>query len=139
MLSLILKKELGMIKIISAILLAIFWQGIVLAEEAGTAKEPPEIVLDAPAPKKQSSKQKAVETETVTVYESKVFPGFRKCEPEDYRNQDSDPIACQDDDAARVLSTREDDSKSEDLIVEDDTVPQGNIFKLRFERFKKKK
>lgn len=132
-----------MFKIFSAVLLALCWQGLVLAEEAESAKEPPEIVLDTPASKpaskKEGSKQKAVETETVTVYESKVFPGFRKCEPEDYRNQDYDPIACQDDDAARVLSTRENDGESKDLIVEDDTVPQGNIFKLRFERFKKKK
>ena len=126
-------------KIVSAILVALCWQVAVLAEDADTVQKPPEIVLDAPPANKEASQRQPVETETITIYESKVFPGFRPCEPEDYRNQDYDPIACQDDDVARMLSTREEDRQSRDLIVEDDAVPQGNIYKLRFERFKKKK
>ena len=126
-------------KIISAILIAISWYGVVLAEDADTAQEPPEIVLDAPPANKEATRRQHIETETITIYESKVFPGFRPCEPEDYRNQDYDPIACQDDDVARTLSTRDEDRQSKDLIVEDDAVPQGNIYKLRFERFKKRK
>ncbi len=84
-------------------------------------------------------KQQAVETETFTIYESKVFPGFRPCTTEDYRNQDFDPVACQDDDISRRISTRDPDRQSKGLIVDDNVVPQGNIYKLRFERFKKKK
>lgn len=76
--------------------------------------------------------------ETVTVYKSKMFPGFRTCTPEDYRNQD-DPIACQDDAAARVLSTREDDLSKRNAIVGDEAIARGNIYQLRFERFKRKK
>ena len=128
-----------MIKFIMIGLIIFCWQSFAFAEEVDDAKEPPEIVLDAPPAKKETNKQRASETETVTIYESKVFPGFRPCKPEDYRKQDYDPIACQDDEASRILSTREEDSKQKDLIVEDDTVPQGNIYKLRFERFKKKK
>lgn len=128
-----------MIKIICTILIVISWHSVVLAEDSGAVQEPPEIVLDAPPADKQASKQRPIETETITIYESKVFPGFRPCEPEDYRDQDFDPIACQDDDVSRMLSTREEDRRSRDLIVEDDAVPQGNLFKLRFERFEKKK
>ncbi len=126
-------------RFVSVLLVIIYWPGCVFAEEVSDVQEPPEIVLDAPAANRETSKQQATEMETITIYESKVFPGFRKCEPEDYRNQDYDPIACQDEEEARILSTREDKKKSHDLIVEEDAVPQGNIYKLRFERFKKKK
>jgi len=111
------------------------------AEETSEAQPPPEIVIDAPPPTQSPVKQEAsgTETETVTIYDSKVLPGFRPCTTEDYRNQDTAPVACQDEESARVISTRESQSVSEDLIVEDDAVPQGNIYKLKFERFKKKK
>ncbi len=125
-----------MAKFINVILITLFWYGLALADDV---QEPPEIVLDAPPANKETKQQQQIETETITVYESKIFPGFRPCTPEDYRKQDYDPIACQDDDVARMLSTREEDEQSKDLIVEDETVPQGNIYKLRFERFKRKK
>ena len=115
---------------------------MVSAEEAADALPPPEIVIDAPPPTQSPVKQesKTVETtDTITVYDSKVLPGFRPCTTEDYRNQDTDPVACQDEEGARVISTRDKQAVSEDLIVEDEAVPQGNIFKLKFERFKKKK
>ncbi len=111
-----------------------------LAEEAPSeAQPPPEIIVDAPPPTQSPVKQESVETETVTIYDSKVLPGFRPCTTEDYRNQDRDPVACQDEESARVISTRDRQSVPEDLIVEDDAVPQGNIYKLKFERFKRKK
>ncbi|QMU61616.1 MAG: hypothetical protein GKR92_07860 [Gammaproteobacteria bacterium] len=113
--------------------------GVVNAEETSEALPPPEIVIDTPPPTQSPVKQEASGSETVTIYESKVFPGFRPCTTEDYRNQDTDPVACQDEEAARVISTRDSQAVSDDLIVEDDAVPQGNIFKLKFERFKKKK
>ncbi|MEM7401164.1 MAG: hypothetical protein AAF304_04360 [Pseudomonadota bacterium] len=103
------------------------------------AQPPPEIVIDAPPPTQSPVKNESVETETVTIYESKVLPGFRPCTTKDYQNSDIDPVACEDTEEARVISTREANSVSEDLIVEDDAVPQGNIFKLKFERFKRKK
>ena len=132
-----------------ASLLAIMCATIVVAEENSEAQPPPEIVIDAPPPMQSPVKQEADQranqsgssagTETVTIYESKVLPDFRPCTTEDYRNQDTDPLACQDEESARVISTRDKQAVSEDLIVEDDAVPQGNIFKLKFERFKKKK
>ena len=105
------------------------------------AQPPPEIVIDAPPPTQSPVKQEHenVETETVTIYDSKVLPGFRPCTTKDYQNSDIDPVACEDTEEARVISTREANPISEDLIVEDDAVPQGNIFKLKFERFKRKK
>ncbi len=103
------------------------------------AQPPPEIIIDAPPPTQSPVKNESVETETVTIYESKVLPGFRPCTTKDYQNSDTDPVACEDTEEARVISTREANSVSEDLIVEDDAVPQGNIFKLKFERFKRKK
>jgi len=109
------------------------------AEDASEAQPPPEIIIDAPPPTQSPVKQETSRTETVTIYDSKVLPGFRPCTTEDYRNRDTDPVACQDEEAARVISTRDSQAVSEDLIVEDDTVPQGNIYKLKFERFKKKK
>jgi hypothetical protein len=134
-----------------ASLLAIMCATFVVAEETTEAQPPPEIVIDAPpptqSPVKQEDSQSASQngsstvtsTETVTIYESKVLPGFRPCTTEDYRNRDTDPVACQDEESARAISTRDQQAVSEDLIVEDDAVPQGNIFKLKFERFKKKK
>ncbi len=109
------------------------------AEESSVAQPPPEIVIDAPSPTQSPVKQEIESSETVTIYHSKVLPGFRPCTTEDYRNQDTDPVACQDEEASRVISTRESQSVSDDLIVEDNAVPQGNIFKLDFERFKKNK
>lgn len=81
----------------------------------------------------------AVKFETVTVYKSKMFPGFRPCTPEDYRDKVDNPIACQDDEVARMLSTREDDLTPRNTIVGDDNISRGNIYQLRFERFKRKK
>lgn len=118
---------------------ALLFLGTTNAEESSVAQPPPEIVIDAPSPTQSPIKQDEERTETVTIYDSKVLPGFRTCTTEDYRNQDTDPIACQDEEAARVISTRDSQTVPEDLIVEDDAVPQGNIFKLKFERFKKNK
>ena len=135
-------EDLGMnrLKQIILLLLAIVWSAAVLAaEDTNSAQPPPEIVIDAPPPIQSPVKQKAVETETVTIYESNVLPGFRPCTPEDYHNHDSDPVACQDEENARIISTRDRSKQSEDLIVKDDAVPQGNIYKLKFERFKRKK
>jgi|GEM_PF-3433701 hypothetical protein len=113
--------------------------GITIAEESSKAKPPPEIVIDAPPPTQSPVKQETGRAETVTIYKSKVLPGFRPCTTEDYRNQDRAPIACQDEEGARAISTRDGKAVSEGLIVKDDAVPQGNIYKLRFERFKKEK
>jgi len=124
--------------LLSAVLLAP--QVVVAEENANEALPPPEIVIDSPPPTQSPVKQETRETkaETVTIYESKVLPGFRPCTPEDYQNTDGDLVACEDTEEARVISTRDKRTVSEDLIVEDEAVPQGNIFKLKFERFKKK-
>lgn len=128
-----------------ASLLAILCATSISAEETSEAQPPPEFVIDAPPPTQSPVKREADRSgtvtgaETVTIYNSKVLPGFRPCTTEDYRNQDTNPVACQDEEGARVISTRESQNTSEDLIIEDDAVPQGNIFKLKFERFKKKK
>ena len=111
----------------------------VWAEEIPEAQAPPEIVIDAPPPTQSPVKQETGQIETVTVYERRVLPGFRPCTTEDYRNQDAEPVACQDSEESRVISTRDTSRNTEDLIVEDDAVPQGNLFRLKFERFKKKK
>ena len=129
-------------KHIVLLLLAIAWTAnIIAADDKREALPPPEIVIDAPPPTQSPVKQEAVETETetVTIYESNVLPGFRPCTPEDYQNHDNDPVACQDEENARIISTRDRNNQTEDLIVEDDAVPQGNIYKLKFERFKRKK
>ncbi len=126
----------------SAILFSMLSVNMVFADETTSqAQPPPEIVVDAPPPTQSPIKQESgvTETETVTIYDSKVLPGFRPCTTEDYRNQDRDPVACQDEESARDISTRDRQSVPEDLIVEDDAVPQGNIYKLKFERFKRKK
>jgi len=108
-------------------------------EPASEAQPPPEIVVDAPPPTQSPVKSESTETETVTIYDSNVLPGFRPCTTQDYRDANGDLVACEDAEEARVISTRDSSSENEDLIVEDDAVPQGNIFKLKFERFKKKK
>ncbi len=132
-----------MVRLISALFIAMLWSDHVLAEERGEVIEPAEIIVGAPLPKKETKPQ-AVETETITIYESKNFPGFRPCTPEDYRDQRYDPIACQDYEASRTMSTRDHDQQSRELIIEnvvvpEAVVPQGNIYKLSFERFQKKK
>lgn len=119
--------------LLSALCLAAF------AEEPSEAQPPPELVIDAPPPTQSPVKQESGASETVTIYDSKVLPGFRPCTTEDYQNHDIDPVACENEEEARVISTREASNNNQDLIVEEDTVPQGNIFKLKFERFKKKK
>lgn len=123
-----------MVRLTIVFLAAVYWSGVVLAE--GPSEEAPELILDSPTATKVNYRE--VETETITVYESRMFPGFRACTPEDYRKQD-DPIACQDDNVARMLSTRDPSSQRNDLIVRDNVNPSGNIYKLRFERFKRKK
>ena len=121
-------------KNIIVLILAICWYGSVLASESpaedqfNSVKESPNLNLEITP----------INIETYTIYESKLFPGFRPCTPEDYRRQDN-PIACEDESAARLLSTREENRFPQEMIVEDDIVPQGNIYKLRFERFKRKK
>ena len=121
-------------KVISALIIAIFWSGIVLAAEPPiedsirSASETPKLKLDITP----------INIETYTIFESKLFPGYRPCASEDYRNQDY-PIFCKDEAVARHLSTRKEDLFSRNLIVDDDVVPQDNIYKLRFERFKRKK
>ena len=86
-----------------------------------------------------SSYKQPNQFETITIYQSNFLPGFRPCTPEDYRKQDRDPIACQDDDVARVLTTREENRLPKSTIVRENSVPQSNIYQLRFERFKRKK
>ncbi len=121
-------------KVISALIIAIFWSGIVLAAEPPTedsfksASESPKLKLDITP----------INIETYTIYESNLFPGYRPCVAVDYRNR-GNPIFCKDEAVARHLSTREEDRFSRNLIVDDDVVPQDNIYKLRFERFIRKK
>jgi len=123
-----------MVRLTIVFLAAVYWSGVVLAEGSNGA---PTLILDTPTATKVN--YRAVETETITVYESRMFPGFRACTPEDYRKQDHDPIACQNDDVARMLSTRDPSNQRNDLVVRDNVQPSGNIYKLRFERFKRKK
>jgi len=105
--------------------------------EFRSARETQQLDLDTSSVTKNSSQK--IKIESYTVYESNFLPGFRPCTPEDYRKQDSDPIACQDDDVARMLSTRSEDGQKSDLVVKDNVAPDGNIYKLRFQRFKRKK
>lgn len=91
-----------MIRLSIVLFCAVCWSSVVLAEEANGT---PTLILDTPTA--TNVNYNAVETETVTVFESRMFPGFRPCRPEDYRKQDNDPIACQDEDVARMLSTRD--------------------------------
>ena len=120
-------------------MLPLLWVVNAVAADERDAQPPPEIVIDAPPPTQSPVKQETYDTETVTIYESKVLPGFRPCTSEDYQNHDIDPVACQDEENARIISTRDRSNQNDDLIVEDDAVPQGNIYKLKFERFKRKK
>jgi hypothetical protein len=123
-----------MSKNISILIIAICWSSSVLAGEItgesqfNSVKESSNLNLEITP----------IEIETYTIYESKLFPGFRPCAPEDYRKKDN-PIACEGEAAARLLSTREESQFLQELILEDDVIPQGNIYKLRFERFKRKK
>ncbi len=116
-------------RIIGTVLIALSCSGAVLADEAAEAFEPPP-AIDPNAP---------VETTTITVYKSKFFPGFRPCTEQDYRNHDYDPIACQDDEAARLLSTRSGDRQPQSLLVGDEAMPQGNLYNLRFQIFTREK
>jgi hypothetical protein len=129
-----------MLFLVASILLC---SSVVSAEEGSDAKSPPEIVIDAPpptqSPVKQGEDTGVGKSDTITVYKSKVLPGFRPCTSEDFRNHDKPPIACEDEEAAREISTREQRQQPDDTIVDEDTVPQGNLFKLDFERFKRKK
>jgi len=121
---------------------AVLSAGIVSAEEATEAQPPPEIVIDAPPPTQSPIKNETASVETdesITVYDKKVLPGFRPCTTKDYQNSDTDLATCEDEEEARIISTRDVNNDREDLIVEDEAVPQGNIFKLKFERFKKNK
>ena len=127
-----------MVRIICTFLVVLFCTGTVLAEQGTEVSKPPEIVLDAPPAEKADLSLQTVETKAVTLYESKFFPGFRPCTSQDYHDHDYSPVACQDTDAARVLSTRE-EKRAAKSFVEGDAVPQGNIYKLRFERFFKSK
>ena len=124
-----------MVRIIGTVctaLIALFCSYQVLADEpADEPVKPFELpAIDPQAP---------AETTTVTIYESKIFPGFRPCTEQDYRNYDYDPIACQDDEAAKVLSIRSRDQQPHHLIVGDEAMPQGNIYKLRFQVFTRKR
>lgn len=126
-----------MIRLTTILFAAIFSSSVLLAEDTAVSSGSPQLILDTPAA--TTVNYRAVESETITVYESRIFPGFRACRPEDYRRVDHDPIACQDDDVARMLSTRDPDARRNDLLVRDSVKPNGNIYKLRFERFKRKK
>ncbi len=128
----------AMIRISCIGLVAMLWAGALLAEEGTEVSKPPEIVLDAPPAEKADPSLQTVKTKTITIYESKIFPGFRPCTSQDYHNHDYGPVACQDTDVARVLSTREEEGSAKGF-VEGDAVPQGNIYKLRFKRFLKNK
>ncbi len=126
-----------MVRIMCTWLIAISCTLVAAADEFA---RPPAMVEGAPAANNAADQgsAKPVRIKTITIYDSKVFPGFRSCTSEDYRNQDRDPIVCQDDDVARMLSAREENDQTKDLVVEGDAAPQGNIYKLRFERFKTK-
>ena len=126
-----------MMKLAITMLTVCFTGSVVLAEETSEASGTSKLILDAPSA--TNVNYRAVETETVTVYESRMFPGFRSCRPEDYRKVDHSPIACQDDDVARMLSTRDPNAQRNNLVIRDNVQPSGNIYRLRFERFKRKK
>ena len=126
-----------MIRLTLVFLLAMLWTAALTADEPKDISQPPEIVLDAPPAQKEDPSMQAAEVKAVTVFESKFFPGFRPCTSQDYHNHDFSPVACQDNDTARVLSTREDEESAS--LVESEVISQGNIYKLRFERFFKSK
>lgn len=126
-----------MIRLTLVFLLAMLWTAALTADELKDISQPPEIVLDAPPAQKEDPSMQAAEVKAVTVFESKFFPGFRPCTSQDYHNHDFSPVACQDNDTARVLSTREEEESAS--LVESEVISQGNIYKLRFERFFKSK
>lgn len=113
------------------------WAAPLLAETGAEVSEPPEIVLDAPPAAKPDSEPHISQTEKETVYESRFFPGFRPCTSQDYHDHDFGPGACQDTAAARALSSPDQEYGSNRRLMEKDTMPQGNIFKLRFGRIPK--
>ncbi len=127
-----------MVVVTCAFLVTILWMGTLMAAEDTEVSRPPEIVLDAPPAKKPDPSLQITEPKAVTVYESKIFPGFRPCTSQDYHDHDYSPVACQDNDAARVLSTRDEETAASDLVG-GEAISQGNIYKLRFERFFKGK
>ncbi len=114
----------------------IFFVATVFAEDVPV---PPEISENAPAASKQATIPESSESEIITIYEPNVFPGLRKCTEQETRDKSYSPIACQNDKEAISISTREQQHASPSYIVEDDAVPQGNLFKLKFERFKRKR
>ena len=122
-----------MIRSTFVFLAVVLWAVAVIAEEPKDISRPPEIVLNAPPAQKEDFSSQAVEVKAVTVFESKFFPGFRSCTSQDYHSHDYSPVACQDNDTARVLSTREDEETAG--LLESEVISQGNIYKLRFERF----
>ena len=113
------------------------WTAPLLAETGGEVSGPPEIVLDAPPAAKSDPGSHMTQTEKETIYESRFFPGFRPCTPQDYRDHDFGPVACQDSAAARALSSPDQEYESNHRLMEADTVSQGNIYKLRFGRITK--
>lgn len=113
------------------------WAVPLLAETGGEVSGPPEIVSDAPPAAKPDSEPHATQTENVTIYESRFFPGFRPCTSQDYHDHDFGPVACQDAAVARALSSPGQEYRSDSSLMKADTVSQGNIYKLRFGRFTK--
>lgn len=119
------------------ILGVVLWSAPLLAEMDGEISEPPEIVLGAPSAAKPDSEPHKAQTENVTIYESRFFPGFRPCTSQDYHDHDFGPVACQDAAAARALASPGQERRSDSSLMEADAVSQGNIYKLRFGRFTK--
>lgn len=124
-----------MVKKLISIISIIFSSAIVYAEDVPV---PPEINQDTPVPSEKAT-LRAGEAEVITIYESSVLPGLRKCTEQEVRDKSYSPIACQNDKEALSISTREQKHISQSYIIEDDTVPQGNLFKLKFDRFKRRK
>jgi len=124
-------------KIIIQLLFIFFFTAAVFAEEVPA---PPEITENAPPANKQVAPPGASsDSEIVTIYQPKVLPGLRKCTEQEARDVNYSPIACQDDKESVSISTRNQRNASPSYIVEDDAVPQGNLFKLNFDRFRRKK
>lgn len=112
----------------------LLWVAPSLAETGGEVSGPPEIVSGAPPAAEPGSEPHMTQTEKETIYESRFFPGFRPCTPQDYHDHDFGPVACQDPAAARALSSPNQEYRSDRGLMEADTVSQGNIYKLRFGR-----
>ena len=125
-----------MIRRVCIFLMLMLCTALSLAETDEEAIRPPEIVSGASPVAKPDSALQETQSEKVTIYESKFFPGFRPCTSQDYRNHDFGPVACQDTTAARTLSSRKEE-RTDNGLTEADTVSQGNIYKLRFGRFTK--